>query len=51
MITLALIGLGEWGLNHLRTIEEIPQAELKYDITMCLDIMKQKADENDLRIP
>lgn len=33
MITLALIGLGKWGFNHLKTVEEIPTAKLKYVCT------------------
>lgn len=30
MIILALIGVGTWGKNYLKTIEEIPTADLKY---------------------
>lgn len=30
MITLALIGVGRWGGNYIRTIEQIPDIHLKY---------------------
>lgn len=30
MITLALIGVGKWGSNYLRTVKDIPSLKIKY---------------------
>lgn len=30
MINLALIGVGNWGKNYLKTVEKIPQIQIKY---------------------
>ena len=43
-LNLALIGLGSWGANHLKTIKKIPEARLKYVCTRDYQKLFQKND-------
>ena len=45
MITLALIGLGRWGINFLKTIKNIPDCRIKYIAASTKDTLSLYSDK------